>query len=79
MPRRRSRGWGGQPIPGTGSSEEEEVGGSMGDNHDEVMLQILKDLVRGQNEASQRQAETTRFQQQTLEVLTQLVSQRGST
>jgi hypothetical protein len=47
----------------------------MGDNHDEVMLQILKDLVKGQNEASQRQVETARFQQQTLEVLTRLVSQ----
>jgi hypothetical protein len=47
----------------------------MGDNHDEVMLQILKDLVNGLNEASQTQVETARFQQQTLEVLTRLVSQ----
>jgi hypothetical protein len=50
-------------------------GGSMGNNHDEVMLQILKDLVKGQNEVSQKQVEKARFQKQTLEVLTRLVSQ----
>jgi hypothetical protein len=54
MPRRKSRGRGGQPIPGTMSSDEGEVGGSMGDNHDEIMLQILNNMVKGWNEASQR-------------------------
>lgn len=51
----------------------------MRDNHEVTMLQILKDLVKGQNEASQRHVETTRFQQQILEVLTQLVGQCGNT
>ena len=50
----------------------------MGDDHDGVVLQILKDMVKGQNEASQRQTNTTMFQQQTLEVLTQLVGQPGN-
>jgi hypothetical protein len=44
-------------------SEEEEVGGSMGDKNDGFMLQILKYPIKGQNEASQRQVETIRFQQ----------------
>jgi len=34
-------------------SEEEEVGGSMGDKNDGFMLQILKYPIKGQNEASQ--------------------------
>jgi hypothetical protein len=83
MPRRK--GHGGQssresPERETKANQtESEPEGSMGDNPEGTMLQILKDLVKGQNEASQRQAETTRFQQQTLEVLTQLVGQRGNT
>jgi len=50
----------------------------MGDNPKGSMLQILKYLVKGKNEASQRHAETTRFQQQTLEELIQLVGQQGN-
>ena len=60
----RKKGCGGKPTQNSPEreieanwteSEGEEVGGSMGDNHDGFMLQILKYLVKGHDEASKRQ------------------------
>lgn len=56
---RKTRGRGGQPFPGSDSSEKEE---GMGDNRDaseEGVLRILSDL-------GQRQAEMSRYQQQSM-------------
>jgi hypothetical protein len=50
----------------------------MGDNHERNILQLLRYMVKGHNEASQRQVETTRLPQQTLEVLIQLVGKCGN-
>jgi hypothetical protein len=44
-----------------GNHIKSKLEGSMGDNHVRTMLQILQDLVKGQDEASQIQVEITRF------------------
>jgi hypothetical protein len=68
---------------------ESEQEGNMGDNRDhteDLVIRLLSHMTRSQDEANQRQAEATqrqeemmRNQQQTLEVLIQLVGQRGQT
>jgi hypothetical protein len=49
---RRTRGRGGQPFPGSESSEEEEVMGDNRDPSEESVLRILSDLAKGQNETA---------------------------
>jgi hypothetical protein len=57
MPR-KTRGHGGQPIPGSESSEEVEVEGVMGDHNERVMgdhtkdrtLQLLETIANGKQQ-----------------------------